>query len=70
MVQIRRPVVRSENIIDYRIKRSPRGVIPSSAAEVSARKAADREAEHQRLIAENRKRQAYMRWLAASRGGQ
>lgn len=68
MVQYVKPDDLSENIIDYRIVRSPRGVLPGSAAAVSARKRADREAERQRLIAENRKRVAYMRWLAAARG--
>lgn len=69
MVQYVKPPELSEHIIDYRISRSPRGSLPKSAAEIAARKKADREAELQRLLAENRKRAAYMRWLAASRGG-
>lgn len=68
MVQYVRPAELSEHIVDYRIKRSPRGSLPVSAAEVLARQKTDREEDLRRRIAENRRRVDYMRWLAAARG--
>lgn len=69
MVQYVKPPELSEHIIDYRISRSPRGSLPRSAAEIAAKKKADRAAAIERMKAEAKKRGDYMRWLAASRGG-
>lgn len=41
MVEIRRPVELSENIIDLRVRRSPRGALPWSAAAMLKRKKED-----------------------------
>lgn len=64
MVQFRKPLERSDDLIDYRVGRSPRGSIPLSAAAMLKQKKEDRE----KMIREYLAAEAKLRALRARRG--